>query len=135
MEERAFLSELVVSEAQEEQTAEGAAGLTEYESAACVDAPTMVSLRETEDASTTTMEILTESLETPSWLSSAQTASLANTLTALTLAGVPVVNTTLDSVLQSLRMVVTVTTASLGEEIEFTLRTRSSRPPVVESSG
>ena len=49
-------------------------------------APTMVSLSETEDASTTTMETLTESIETPSWSSSAQAASLTNTLTALTLA-------------------------------------------------
>ena len=47
----------------------------------------------------TTMETLIDSIETPSWSSSAQTASLTNTLTALTLAGVPVTNTTLDNVL------------------------------------
>ena len=82
--------------------------------------PTMVSLSETEDESPT-METCTELTETPSWSSSAQAASLSNTLTALTLAGVPVVDTDLDSVLQSLRNVVKVTTASMGAEVKFSL--------------
>ena len=71
-------------------------------------AETFVSLTETEDESTTTMEPHIELVETPNWFNSAQGASLSNTLTALTLAGVPVTNTDLDSVLQSIRNVVTL---------------------------
>ena len=55
-----------------------------------------------------------------------------NTFTALTLASVPVTNADLDSVLRNLKNVVTVTTASLGAEVEFTLRPRNSRPRIVE---
>ena len=58
---------------------------------------------------------------------------MTNALTALTLLGVPVANTTLDNVLTSLRNVVAVATASLGAEVEFTLRPRNSRPRIVES--
>ena len=92
----------------------------------------LASLSETEDESTTTMETHIELVETPNWSSSAQDASLSNTLTALTLAGVPVTNTDLSSVLQSIRNVVAVATASLGAEVEFTLRPRNSRPRIVE---
>ena len=93
---------------------------------------TLVSLSETEDESTTAAATRTELVETPKWSNSAQDASLSNTLTALTLAGVPVTNVDLGSVLQSLRNVVTVTAASLGAEVEFTLRPRNSRPRIVE---
>ena len=62
-------------------------------------APTLVSLSETENESTTTMETQTELIDTPSWSSSAHAASLSNALNALTLAGVLVTNTDLDSVL------------------------------------
>ena len=92
----------------------------------------MASLSETEDESITTVESLIDSVETPSWSSSAQTASLTNTLTALTLAGVPVAHTTLDNVLKSLRNVVTVTTASLGADVEISLQPRNSRPLLVD---
>ena len=72
LEERALLSELAVSEAQaergrEEQEVQEASGLSEDESAACVVVPTLVSLSETEDESTTTMETQTELREAPSW--------------------------------------------------------------------
>ena len=49
--------------------------------------------------------------------------------------GVPVVNTDLDSVLQTLRSVVTVITAFLGAEVEFTLRQRNRRPRAFEREG
>ena len=50
-------------------------------------ASTLVSVSETEDESVTTVESLIDSVETPSWSSSAQAASRTNTLTALALAG------------------------------------------------
>ena len=65
-------------------------GLQEGDGAACVVASTMVSLSETEDESATTMESPIDYMETPRWSSNAQTASLTNTLTALTLVGLPV---------------------------------------------
>ena len=67
-----------------------------------VVAATLVSWSEAEDESTTTMETHIELIETPSWSSSAQAASLSNLSTALTLASVLVVSTDLDSVLQNL---------------------------------
>ena len=118
LEERAVLSEVALPSGREELEPDGTIGLFEDESAACVAAPTLVSLSETTDESITTMESLIDSVETPSWSSSAQTASLTITLTALILAGIPVANTTLDNVLKSLRKVVTATTTSLGAEVE-----------------
>ena len=59
-------------------------------------------------------------------------AALTNTLTALTLAGVPLTNTYVEEVVLSLRKVVTVSTASLGVEVEFTLRPRNCRLCIVE---
>ena len=55
-----------------------------------------------------------------------------NTLTALTLAGVLVTNTYVEEVVQSLRKVVIVTTASMGAEVQITWRPQKFRPPVVE---
>ena len=49
LEERAFLTEIALSSAPEEREPEEANGLVEGESVACVAAPTMVSLSETED--------------------------------------------------------------------------------------
>ena len=68
----------------------------------------------------------------PEPVGSAQVAALTNTLAALTLAGVLVTNTSVEEVVQSLRKVVTVTTASIGVEFEFTLRPRNCRPRIVE---
>ena len=135
--EKVVLAEIAVSEDQVEGEQEArdlqeAIALSEDESAARVVVATLVSLSETEDEPTTTMETHKERVETPKCSSSAQDASLSNTLTALTLAGAPVTNTDLDSVLQSIRNVVTVATASLGAEVEFTLRPRNNRPRTVE---
>ena len=93
---------------------------------------TRVSLTESGDKSLATMESSLGPAETPSWSSYAQAASLTNALTALTLAGVPVANTTLDEVVQSLRRVGTVTTVAQGAEAEFTLRPRNCRQRIVD---
>ena len=84
--------------------------------------PTMVSLSETEDESITTMESLIDSVETPSWSSNAQMASLTNTRTTLTLAEIPVANATLDNVRGSLPRVAQLTTTPQRTEVKFTLR-------------
>ena len=93
---------------------------------------TRVSLTESGDKSLATMESSLDPAETPSWSSYAQAASLTNALTALTLVGVPVANTTLDEVVQSLRRVGTVTTVAQGGEAEFTLRPSHCRPRIVD---
>ena len=96
------MAQVALSSAQEEMAPEETSGLVEGESAASVVAPTMVSWSETEDESTTTMETLMDSVEVPIWSDSAQTASLTHVFTALTLAGVPVTNTTMSNILKSL---------------------------------
>ena len=97
--------------------------MSKDESAARVVADNMVSLSETEDEPTITMETHIELVETPNWSSSALDASLPNTLTALTLAGVPAVNTDVAKTLHSLRNVVKVTTASMRAEVDFHSKT------------
>ena len=58
---------------------------------------TRVSLNESEDDSLDAMmEAFIDSAETPNWSGNAQATSLTNTLTTLTLAGVPVTNTILE---------------------------------------
>ena len=74
---------------QQEQALQETIALSEDESAARVVVENLVSLSETEDESTTTMETHIELAETPNWSTSAHDASQSNTLTALTLAGVP----------------------------------------------
>ena len=69
---------------------------------------------ESEDGTLAILETCMESLETSDWAGSAQVAALTNTLTALTLAGVLVTNASVEEVVQSLRKLVTVTTASGG---------------------
>ena len=99
--------------------------------AACA-ASTRVYLSETEDELSEEVSSLLTSKETPSWTSSAHDASLCNTLTTLTLSGVPGTNTTKADVIRSLRNIVTATTTSQEAEVEFTLRPRKYRPRVVE---
>ena len=93
---------------------------------------TRISLTESGDKSLAAIESSLDPAETPSWSSYAQAASLTNALTALTLVGVPVANTTLDEVVQSLRRVGTVTTVAQGAEVEFTLRPSHCRPRIVD---
>jgi hypothetical protein len=72
--------------------------------------PAPVSLSESElqeDA----LVVIVESFIAPQWTDNSSEAALANTLTALTLAGVPVANTSIDAVLDSLRKIVTMTDA------------------------
>jgi hypothetical protein len=61
----------------------------------------------------------------PQWTDNSHEAELTNTLIALTLAGVPVSNTSIDAVLDSLRKIVASTAAPAEAEIEFTLRPRN----------
>ena len=80
-----------------------------------------------------TCDYIAEPTEAASWFGNAQVAALTNTLTALTLAGVFVANTALDDVAQGLKKVVTVTPASLGVEVECTIRPRSCCPRIVDN--
>ena len=75
-----------------------------------------------------------QDLPTPSGDDGAQAASLTNTLTALTLVGVPVRNTNREEVIRSLQRVVEVTTRDhVG--VAFTIRPRNCRPRTVERTG
>ena len=125
-EEMLVLGEVAMSSLEQGEIPYGRGG------AACA-ASTRVSLSETEDVLSEEVSSLLTRKETPSWMSSAHDASLCNTLTALTLSGVPVTHTTREDVVRSLRNIVTVTTASQGAEVEFTLRPLSYRPRVVDN--
>ena len=55
------------------------------------------------------------------WTDNSSTAALTHTLTALTLAGVPATNTTIDEVLVNLRKLVLISDAPAEAEVEFTM--------------
>ena len=55
------------------------------------------------------------------WTDNSSTAAPTNTLTALTIAGVPSTNTTIDEVLVTLRKLVLVSDALAEAEVEFTV--------------
>ena len=77
------------------------------ENAACVTKKPLVDISESEDEPQVELEACAEALPQPDWDNSAQSASLTNTPTVLTLASVPVAITTLPEVVQSLRKVAT----------------------------
>ena len=80
-------------------------------SAACAAASTKVSLSESEGEEEA-LSAIAEAYTVPQWDDNARVTELANTLTALTLAGVPVQDTYMKYVLFiSLRRIVTVTNA------------------------
>ena len=81
----------------------------------------IVDLSETEDESLSDLSVLMGEISRPDWEASAQQASLTNTLTALTLAGVPVMNTTVDDAVESLRRVVEATAQEFAE-VQVVLR-------------
>ena len=56
---------------------------------------------------------------TPQWSDDSRVAALTNTLTALTLAGVLVTDTSMEEVVVSLRRVVFVTSALTEGEVDF----------------
>ena len=124
LEEWAFFTEVAPFALQDTQDEQQSRGLGEPSGAACAAASTKVSLSESEDATLATLATITEYLETPDWVGSAHVAALTNTLTDLTLAGVLATNTYVEEVVHSFRKVVTVTRASMGVEVEFTLRPR-----------
>ena len=72
-------------------------------SAACAARESLVDLSEREEEPQVAQATCAEVLPQPDWTESAQSASLTNTLAVLTLAGVPVTNTTLPKVAQSLQ--------------------------------
>ena len=104
-------------------------GQSSSSSAACAAAvPAPVSLSESqpeEDA----LVVIAESFPVTQWTDNSSTAALTNTLTALTLAGVPATNTTTDEVLVSLRGLVVVSDAPAEAEVEFTMRPRNLLRP------
>ena len=103
-----------------------------YSAACAVAVSAPVSLSESEGEEDT-LVVIADSFPAPPWTDDSHAAALTNTLTALTLAGVPVSNTSINEVLESLRRVVIVTAALAAAEVEFTLRPRSFlRPRIVE---
>ena len=110
-EERVHLSDVAVSAMRELQDELQLRTQGAYSSAACaVAVPAPVSLSEVEfeeDA----FVVIAEFFIAPQWTDDSHMAALTNTLTALTLAGVPVSNTYIDVVLESLRHIVTITAA------------------------
>ena len=113
---RGPLYEIAVStmrEMQDElwQLAQGAS----FSAACAVAVPAPVSLSESEFEADT-LVVIPDSFTAPQWTDS-HMAALNNTLTALTLAGVPVSNKSVDVVLESLRKVVTITAAPAEAEI------------------
>ena len=69
--------------------------------------PALVSLSESEledDA----LAVIADSFPATQWTDNSSTAALTNTLTALTIAGVPVTSTSTDEVQVSLRRIVTL---------------------------
>ena len=71
---------------------------------------------ETEDE---VLSAIAESFVVPQWDDNARVTELANTLTALTLAGVPVHDTPMKDVVVSLRRIVTVTNSPAEAAIVF----------------
>ena len=92
--------------------------------------PAPVSLSESEPEEDA-LVVIVDSFTAPQWTDNSSEAALANTLTALSFAGVPVANTSIDAVLDSLRKIVTITDAPAEAEVEFTLRPRNFRRPRV----
>ena len=78
--------------------------------------PTPVSLNESEPEEDA-LVVIADSLTAPQWTDNSHEAALTNTLTALTFAGVPVANTSIDAVLDSLRKIVTITASPAEAEI------------------
>ena len=102
-------------------------------SAACAAAmPAPVSLSESEPEEDA-LAAFADSFTAPQWTEKSREAALTNTLTALSFAGVPVANTSIDAVLDSLRKIVTITDAPAEAEVKFTLRPRSFLRPHVDA--
>ena len=71
---------------------------------------------ETEDE---VLSAIAESFVVPQWDDNVRATELANTLTALTLAGVPVHDTYMEDAVVSLRRIVTVTTPLQRQKLNF----------------
>ena len=102
-------------------------------SAACAAASAKVSLHEseTEDA---VLSAIAESFVVPQWDDNARVTELANTLTAPTLAGVPVHDTYVEDVVVSLRRIFTVTNSPVEAAVDFSMIPRNPvRPRACEA--
>ena len=101
-------------------------------SAACAAASTKVSLNESEREEEA-LSAIAEAYTVPQWDDNARVTELANTLTALTLAGVPVQDTSMKDVVISLRRIVTVTNSPAEAAVDFSMVPRNPvRPRVYE---
>ena len=101
-------------------------------SAACAAASTKVSLSESEGEEGA-LSATAEAYTVPQWDDNARVTELANTLTALTLAGVPVQDTSMKYVVISLRRIVTVTNSPAEATVDFSTVPRNPvRPRVSE---
>ena len=89
-------------------------------SAACVAAAAKVSLSESESADDALVEIA-DAFVVPQWDDNSRVTELSNTLTAITLAGVPTHATSMEDVVVSLRRIVTVTNSPAEAEVDFVL--------------
>ena len=86
------------------------------EGAACVATDTqLVNLSESADEDSVEVATVAEAAPQPEWTESAQSVSLTNTLTMLTLAGVPALNASLSETAPRLRTIATVTTTEFAQ--------------------
>ena len=107
-------------------------GLFPSSSAACAAASTKVSLSESENEEEA-LSAIAGAYTVPQWDDNARVTELANTLTALTLAGVPVQDAYMKYVVISLRRIVTVTNSPVEAAVDFSMGPRNTvRPRVSE---
>ena len=100
-------------------------------SAACAATiPAPVSLSESELEEDALADIV-DAFVIPQWSDNSRVVALTNTLTALTLAGVLVTDTSMEEVVVSLRRIVVVTSAPAEAEVDFTLIPRNRLRPRV----
>ena len=86
----------------------------------CAAASAKVSLSESETEDKA-LAAIANSFVVPQWDANARVTELSNTLTALTLAGVPTHGTSMEDVVISLRRIVTVTNSPAEAEVDFFL--------------
>ena len=89
-------------------------------SAACAVASAKVSLSESE-IEDEVLSAIADSFVVPQWDDNARVTELANALTALTRAGVPVHDTSMEDVVVSLRRIVTVTNSPAEAAVDLSM--------------
>ena len=111
---------------------EGKGSFPSSSSAACAAASAKVSLSESENEEEA-LPAIADAYTVPQWDDNACVTELANTFTALTIAGVPVQDTSMKYVAVSLRRIVTVTNSLAEAAVDLSMVPRNPvRPRVYE---